>query len=55
MTKPVKPSAIARFVVKHAERSCMFLRKRALHSLGLEAKLRKISLPALLGQLNLNT
>ena len=37
------------------ERSCNFLRMRALHSLGLEARLRKISLPALLGQLNLNT
>lgn len=37
------------------DESCRFLRKRAMHSLGLEARLRKISLPALLGQLNLNT
>lgn len=35
--------------------SCQFLRSRAMHSLTLEARLRKISLPALLGQLNLNT
>ena len=37
------------------ERTCKFLRARAMHSLVRESKLRKISLPALLGQLNLNT
>ena len=34
---------------------CQFLRSRALHSLGIEARLRKIPLPTLLGQLNLKT
>jgi len=35
--------------------TCSFLRRRALHSLGLEAKLRNIPLPDLLGQLHLPT
>lgn len=34
---------------------CQFLRRRALHSLSLEAKLRGIALPELLGQLHLPT
>lgn len=37
------------------EASCRFLRARAMHSLTLEARLRKVSLPTLLGQINLNT
>lgn len=37
------------------EECCQFLRSRALHSLGLEAKLRRIPLPDLLGQLHLRT
>ncbi|MEO6917641.1 MAG: HTH domain-containing protein [Collimonas sp.] len=37
------------------EECCHFLRSRALHSLMLEARMRKITLPVLLGQLNLNT
>lgn len=37
------------------EECCQFLRSRALHSLGLEARLRKIPLPDLLGQLHLRT
>jgi biotin operon repressor len=37
------------------EESCRFLRSRAMHSLTLEARLRRVSLPTLLGQLNLNT
>lgn len=35
--------------------TCEFLRHRAMHSLGLEAKLRRIPLPDLLGQLHLPT
>ncbi len=35
--------------------TCEFLRRRAMHSLGLEAKLRRIPLPDLLGQLHLPT
>lgn len=35
--------------------SCEFLRSRAMHSLRMEAQLRRISLPDLLGQLHLNT
>lgn len=34
---------------------CQFLRRRALHSLTLESKLRGIALPELLGQLHLRT
>ena len=34
---------------------CAFLRSRAMHSLAIEALLRKVTLPALLGQLTLNT
>lgn len=34
---------------------CEFLRNRALHSLKMEARLRNLPLPTLLGQLNLNT
>lgn len=37
------------------DRTCSFLRQRALHSLVLESRLRKISLPELLGQLTLPT
>ncbi len=37
------------------EESCQFLRSRALHSLALEARLRKITLPDLIGQLHLPT
>lgn len=37
------------------ERTCAFLRARAMHSLTLEARLRKIPLPELLGQLTLET
>lgn len=37
------------------ERTCAFLRARAMHSLVLEARLRKIPLPDLLGQLHLKT
>lgn len=34
---------------------CAFLRKRALHSLSLEATLRKTTLPDLIGQMKLKT
>lgn len=37
------------------EESCQFLRSRALHSLAIEARLRKIPLPDLIGQLHLPT
>ena len=37
------------------EDSCAFLRRRALHSLALEARLRKITLPDLIGQIKLPT
>ena len=37
------------------ESTCEFLHNRALHSLGLESKLRKIPLSDLLGQLHLPT
>ncbi len=37
------------------EHTCEFLRARALHSLTLESRLRKIPLPDLLGQLHLKT
>lgn len=37
------------------EETCQFLRARAMHSLHLEAKMRKISLPDLIGQMKLNT
>ncbi len=37
------------------EETCQFLRGRALHSLALEAALRKTPLPDLLGQLHLPT
>ncbi|MGC4076259.1 MAG: HTH domain-containing protein [Rubrivivax sp.] len=37
------------------EESCQFLRSRALHSLRIEAQLRRIPLPDLLGQLRLET
>lgn len=37
------------------EECCQFLRSRALHSLALEARLRKIPLPELLGQMRLPT
>lgn len=35
------------------ERTCAFLRSRAMHSLVLESRLRQIPLPELLGQLHL--
>lgn len=37
------------------EECCRFLRSRAMHSLVLESKLRKIPLPELLGQMRLKT
>lgn len=37
------------------ETTCEFLRSRAMHSLGLESKLRRIPLPDLLGQLHVPT
>jgi len=37
------------------EQCCAFLRARAMHSLVIESRLRKIPLPELLGQLRLNT
>ena len=37
------------------ERCCAFLRSRAMHSLRLEAQLRRIPLPDLIGQLHLPT
>lgn len=37
------------------EECCRFLRSRAMHSLMIEARLRKIPLPDLLGQLHLRT
>lgn len=37
------------------EQTCKFLRSRALHSLTLEAKLRKVPLADLLGQMKLKT
>lgn len=37
------------------EETCQFLRSRAMHSLHLEARLRRIPLPDLLGQLKLRT
>jgi biotin operon repressor len=37
------------------ERTCAFLRARAMHSLVLEARLRRISLPDLIGQLRVPT
>ena len=37
------------------ERTCEFLRSRAMHSLVLESKLRHVPLPELLGQLRLKT
>jgi len=46
------------YVAKTAEEledTCTFLHNRALHSLGLEAKLRRIPLTDLLGQLHLPT
>lgn len=36
------------------DESCQFLRHRAMRSLQLEARMRKISLPDLVGQLKLN-
>lgn len=37
------------------EETCEFLRHRAMHSLNMESKLRKIPLPDLIGQLHLPT
>jgi len=46
------------FIAENAgelEDCCLFLRERALHSLRLESRLRKITLPELLGQLRIET
>ena len=40
---------------EEVEHCCAFLRSRAMHTLVLESRLRKISLPELLGQLRLKT
>ncbi len=40
---------------EEVEQACQFHRTRALHELALEAKLRKLTLPDLLGQLHLRT
>ena len=37
------------------EECCKFLRSRAMHSLAMEARLRKVALPELLGQLKVGT
>ncbi|WP_290890603.1 hypothetical protein [Arenimonas sp.] len=37
------------------EECCKFLRSRAMHSLVVEARLRKVALPELVGQLLINT
>lgn len=37
------------------EECCVFLRSRAMHSLAIEARLRKMALPELLGQLRVRT
>lgn len=37
------------------EETCQFLRSRAMHSLHLEAQLRKTTLPDLIGQMHLRT
>jgi len=37
------------------EECCRFLRARAMHSLAIEARLRKVALPELLGQLRVAT
>ena len=37
------------------EEACRFLRSRAMHSLHLEARMRQVPLPELLGQLHLST
>lgn len=37
------------------EETCQFLRNRAMHSLQLESRLRKVPLPDLLGQLHVPT
>ncbi len=37
------------------EDTCAFLRSRAMHSLALESRLRKTTLPELLGQMSLKT
>jgi hypothetical protein len=34
--------------------ACLFLERRALHSLRLLARMRRVSMPTLLGQLSLN-
>lgn len=40
---------------EEVEETCQFLRARAMHSLTLESRLRKIPLPDLVGQLKLRT
>lgn len=40
---------------EEVEDTCRFLRERALHSLTLESRLRKVPLPELLGQLRIPT
>lgn len=37
------------------EATCRFLRNRAMHSLHLEARLRQVTLPELIGQMKLGT
>ncbi len=37
------------------EATCSFLRSRAMHSLTLESRLRRVTLPELLGQMRLKT
>ena len=41
--------------LEELEETCTFLRRRAMHSLGLESRLRRIPLPDLLGQLHVPT
>ena len=46
------------YIAKSAEeleRTCEYLRSRAMHSLRMESRLRKIPLPDLIGQLHLKT
>ena len=40
---------------QEVEECCRFLRARAMHSLVIEARLRKVAMPELLGQLLINT
>jgi hypothetical protein len=54
----VRPPSTGYYVAKSAdelEKTCEYLRSRAMHSLRLESRLRKIPLPDLIGQLRLKT